>query len=83
MMENAIATIFVFGFLLFLAIVALADGPTERREKEPEHLLVWHSAYGQWRVLYPDGEISQPFSLSVAEDYQELFGGQIVPRDYR
>ena len=37
-----------------------------------------HRIYGKFRVLYPDGKFSQPFSKLVAEDYAKIFGGEVV-----
>ena len=42
-----------------------------------------HRRYGRYRVLYDDGQLSQPFSLGVARDYAKIFGGRVVPRSYK
>lgn len=39
--------------------------------------LYWHRAHGRWRVRYPDGYVSQPFTRDTAKTYQSLFGGTI------
>lgn len=49
-------------------------------EQTGDHSVGWHSAHGTHRVLYPDGQLSQPFSQKVAQDYQQLFGGKVVPK---
>lgn len=40
--------------------------------------LTTHSAYGKFRVKYPDGQISQKFSWRVAKNYRNIFGGEII-----
>ena len=45
-----------------------------------EHILDWHRQNGAYQVWYPDGQYPQPFTLKVARDYQELFGGDVVLR---
>ena len=42
-----------------------------------------HRIHGKFRVLYPDGELSQPFSKLVAMDYCKIFGGQVVNKNYK
>lgn len=37
-----------------------------------------HSAYGKFRVKYPDGQISQKFSYKCAKNYKAIFGGEII-----
>ncbi len=37
----------------------------------------WHYQHGCWRVRYPDGYVSQPFSWATACTYRDLFGGTI------
>ena len=41
-----------------------------------------HRIYGEARVLYNDGYLSQPFYAETAKFYAEHFGGQVVPRNY-
>jgi len=48
-----------------------------------EHSIDWYRIHGLFRVLYPDGQLSQPFSFWVARDYREIFGGKIVSRWYK
>jgi hypothetical protein len=74
----------VIGILLFLffggvIVFSLFSEPDSDADNS-EHLTGWHHAYGKWRVRYPDGKISQPFNRQVAEDYKEMFGGEIIPR---
>jgi hypothetical protein len=47
---------------------------------EGEHMMDWHRRHGTCRVRYPDGKTSQPMSRKCARDYQEWFGGSIIPR---
>lgn len=47
-------------------------GPTKDRA------LYIHSMYGKFRVLYSDGNKSQPFGYSVAKDYAEMFNGTVI-----
>lgn len=37
-----------------------------------------HRKKGKFRVKYRDGEISQPFSWRVANEYKEMFGGEVI-----
>lgn len=39
--------------------------------------LWWHSVNGKYEVLYYDGEVSQPFTKSVARDYAKMFVGTV------
>lgn len=64
----------VFVGIFVIAMLIAGAGPEE------EHTLGWHRRNGEWRVLYPDGQRSQPFSRKVAEDYAEMFGGKVIPR---
>ncbi len=65
----------ILAILIFLCFC----GPNS----EPTGSLNTHRMYGQHRVLYEDGQLSQPFSLQVARDYAKMFNGKIVPRNYR
>jgi hypothetical protein len=35
---------------------------------------------GRYRVLYDDGQYSEPMCHDVASDYAEIFGGTVVPK---
>jgi hypothetical protein len=48
------------------------------KQRDHGELLLNHSAFGKFRVRYPDGEISQPFSWKAAKDYRDIFGGEII-----
>ena len=37
----------------------------------------YNHCYGKWRVIYPDGFISEAMCYDVAKDYREIFGGKI------
>ncbi len=43
----------------------------------------YNRVHGKYRVLYPDGQLSQPFMYDVACDYRNIFGGSIVPLEYK
>lgn len=74
----------VIALVLFVALGAVASWklwcsePSD--DEEEEHTMAWHHCYGTCRVRYPDGKTSQPMSRRCAMDYQELFGGSIIPR---
>lgn len=74
----ALVVLFFGGLLLACFFIGSEIG-----EDESEHSMGWHSAYGKWQVRYPDGKVSQPFSRKVAEDYREMFGGEIIPKQSR
>jgi hypothetical protein len=40
--------------------------------------LASHALHGWFRVQYPDGQISQPFTFWTAWTYRKLFGGRII-----
>lgn len=42
-----------------------------------------HRRRGWFRVLYRDGEVSQPFKFKTALDYCDMFGGRVVLRNGR
>ena len=60
---------------LVVAMLMCAGGG---RKPEEEHCVDWHRRNGGYQVVYPDGEVSQPFTFKVARDYQKLFGGEVV-----
>ena len=62
------------GVIAFFVLLAVCAG----NEQEPEHCVGWHRLYGSHQVVYPDGQVSQPFTFKVARDYQKLFGGTVV-----
>lgn len=37
--------------------------------------------HGQLRVLYNDGELSEPMCRDVATDYADIFGGIVVAKE--
>jgi hypothetical protein len=67
----AIGTIVAVG----VAMLMCAGG---REPDEEEHSVGWHNLHGSHQVIYPDGNVSQPFTLKVARDYQKMFGGEVV-----
>lgn len=40
-------------------------------------MLMHHKANGKFYVVYPDGKKSQAFSWKIANDYKDMFGGQV------
>jgi hypothetical protein len=56
-------------------------GGDHNGDPDAEHCIDWHRRNGQYRVLYPDGFFSQPFTWAVACDYQKIFGGRVVPKE--
>lgn len=40
--------------------------------------LLNHRMKGKFKVKYPDGRISQPFSWRTAKSYKNIFGGEIL-----
>jgi hypothetical protein len=40
-----------------------------------------HRQRGWFRVLYRDGQVSQPFKFKTALDYCDMFGGRVVLRN--
>lgn len=38
--------------------------------------------HGWWRVLYPDGKLSQRFYWATARNYRAIFGGKVVWHTY-
>ena len=43
----------------------------------------WHRLHGHFRVLYKDGQVSQPFSYWAARAYAKIFGGKVVWKNAR
>ena len=41
-------------------------------------ILLSHANRGKFRVKYKDGAISQPFDWKTANDYKEMFGGEVI-----
>lgn len=69
----------LFGFLILCCCVE--SGHTLGSD-ESESLGTQY-CHGQYRVLYPDGQLSQPFNLSTARSYASMFDGQVVSRNFR
>jgi hypothetical protein len=68
---------------LFPATVGILRGGGNPWRDDPnaEHCVDWHRRNGQFRVLYTDGNFSQPFTWQVACDYRKIFGGRVVPKE--
>jgi len=68
-------------FVIFIVLCMCAGGkPTGGNEEDMSCLT--HHAYGEYRVLYDDGFLSQPFMGKTATFYASHFGGKVVPRNY-
>jgi hypothetical protein len=72
-------TIAIVAVAIFLFLAAMGAGPDLDWDGR-NHNLDWNRRNGQFRVLYPDGEVSQPFTWEVACDYREIFEGKVIPR---
>lgn len=68
-------------FVLFIVMCMCAGGAPRRGESEDVSIDT-HRQYGNYRVLYDDGFLSQPFMSETAVFYAAHFGGKVVPRDY-
>lgn len=64
--------------VLVLLVFSLAA--TRPSREHVERSMDWHRRNGRYRVLYPDGQKSQPFGFSTAKDYAEIHGGKVIPR---
>jgi hypothetical protein len=62
--------------LLFLGLISSIPGRNDGRNES----MFWHRFNGKFQVIYPDGQISQPFSREVARDYASIFGGVVVKK---
>ncbi len=49
--------------------------------KNSDRSIDWHRRYGKFRVIYPDGGISIPFTKDVAKEYAAIFGGKLIKKD--
>jgi hypothetical protein len=75
--QDWVGILFVIGWAVALILLCLFPGPETDND---EHSVGWHRGHGRFRVQYPDGKISQPFTRKVAEDYAEIFGGKVIPK---
>ena len=80
-MGHTIGIALVILFLVGLAVASSLDGGSY--EPGEGDSLDRHRMYGNYRVLYNDGKLSQPFGRKTAQDYAEMFGGTVVPKDYQ
>lgn len=69
----AIIIFVLFVVALGLLISAFVGKPSGRNRS-----VLWHDMNGEWRVRYPDGRFSQRFTRAVADDYRQIFGGEVV-----
>ena len=71
-------------FSLFIVALLLWGAVSLCRKEfggDEDHNLAWHRAHGQWRVRYHDGQLSQPFTRKVAEEYADMFDGVVIPKE--
>lgn len=40
---------------------------------------LWWKLFGEWVVIYHDGQRSMAMSYGVAKDYAAIFGGSVEP----
>lgn len=72
---------YVIGTIIAVALVLLCFfEPAPNGEDLGGASVTTHRLYGKYRVLYPDGQISQPFDRSTARDYASMFGGKVIPK---
>ena len=48
---------------------------------ESEGLMCGHRMYGKFYVAYPDGQRSQRMGWKCANDYRDMFGGEVKEVD--
>jgi hypothetical protein len=71
----------VFFFFIVPMIFGACGAHSRNDDPNAEHNVGWHRFNGQFRVLYLDGNFSQPFTYAVACDYAKIFGGRVVPKE--
>lgn len=64
--------------ILVLSIGIICESGSYTTREPREESVGWHRIHGTHQVVYPDGQVSQPFTFEVAKQYQELFGGYLV-----
>lgn len=42
-----------------------------------DRLMMFHQAHGKFYVVYPDGKRSQRMGWKCANDYRDMFGGEV------
>lgn len=67
------AVISVAFLLLFVATIVVLCWHDDGRG----HSMDWHRRNGTHRVIYSDGQRSQPMSRQVAKDYASMFDGRV------
>jgi hypothetical protein len=71
-----------FGVFLVAVIIIGLCSPSDDYDPGENASIGWHRRNGQYRVLYSDGQYSQPFSYYTARDYAQMFNGVVVPKDH-
>ena len=72
----------ILAALFVLALWAGGKAAGEPGNEAESYSLDTHRIYGQCRVLYNDGFLSQPFMIQTTKFYASHFGGRVVPRGY-
>ena len=55
-------------------VIKIADKLRSGRGRSMDY----NRMYGKFRVVYPDGLVSQPFCYDVARSYRNIFKGKII-----
>ena len=74
-MDTVLIITVVVIFAAFLCLGGLSSVDVKKDVSLDDHRL-----YGQYRVLYNNGQLSQPFHYETAKFYAEYFGGKVVRR---
>jgi hypothetical protein len=61
--------------LLVIVVDGLSLGVDGRQQS-----MGWNRRNGKYRVLYPDGNVSQAMTLEVAQDYAAMFDGRVIAK---
>jgi hypothetical protein len=76
-MNALIPMILVMAFVVIPAAIFLS-----KPDDGGEHSMGYNRIHGKYRVLYEDGQVSQPMLHQTAKDYASMFNGKVVPRTY-
>jgi hypothetical protein len=68
-------------FIAFVVFCMFMRGGQSTNDNE-DCSIGTHRMYGQYRVLYNDGYLSQPFMGETAKFYAAHFGGRVVSVNY-
>lgn len=65
----------IAALIMFCIVCRLVYGPSGADRSR-----YFNRLNGRYRVLYDDGQYSEPMCYDVASDYAEIFGGTVVPK---